>query len=104
MARHEAILVGVPRRDTGAVAGLVVAVLGIIGEPLATTGVPAVLDGCAAGRGSVDVVVVLIVVVVHWSHAEVGLDLVQRAHRVTFRAWAKWSSVVRSVSTAVLQM
>src|SRR6185312_5245815 len=50
-----------------------VAAVPVVGEPL-----PRV---AAAGRRVV--VVVLVVVVLHGSHAEVGLDLVQCAHRLT---------------------
>src|SRR6202040_3032994 len=50
-----------------------VAAIPVLGEPL-----PRI---AAAGRGVV--VVVLVVVVLHWSHTEVGLDLVQCAHRLT---------------------
>jgi len=50
-----------------------VAAIPVLGEPL-----PRI---ATAGRGVI--VVVLVVVVLHWSHTEVGLDLVQCAHRLT---------------------
>src|SRR6185437_16529372 len=70
-----------------------VAAVSVVGEPL---------PWVTAGPGRTVVVVVLVVVVLHGSHAEVGLDLVQCAHRLTLLQL--WGLRFLGVGVSVMKM